>query len=583
MIRKKWASLVFLLALPLFFLGCASHSNKMDEAKVLMRYGEYAAAEEKMSSILGADHDKLLRQVEFGVLSQLKGNYHESLAYLEVADKLADELYTVSFSDLAMRATTNATFTIYRGNIVERVYINYFKMLNYFYLAEESTSGSETKRLLDSARVEARRAMILLDENVYKVGDYDVAEEEKQSIIYKLQQAFTAIDDNVINLKELAFRDNAFSHYIIGTLFEKMGEFDSARVSYERAANLYEKGYTKQYSLDIGSISQAWLDTARMLKARGDKRWRKVASQKLNNAQRVELNKSTKGHGQLIVIQEVDMIAPRGELNLLAKIQGDKLIIRPIPLGTPEQKSYQLAWFYYLYNDKKSLSTEINKIKSKNYMALLNTNNEKKYEKTYDIHSLFKKTLESLGLIEAMTNSGIRLSVPLLYYEDLAIKKSHLEIAGQKKGDLLLVDNISGLAMAQHLVGAQSELINTMAIEALRLVICMQTGAPAAICTLTLAATASADTRSWLSLPYEIRTFRTSMPAGEHELKLVSNAIDFKVEQTEKVNIKAGEVRVIRMRTFVVNPNEPLPKSVQKARDTNKIVIIEVKDSEKMN
>lgn len=570
MIRKKLTGLLVACFSLVLISGCASHSNKMDEAKTLIRYGEYAAAKEEVSQILEADRNRLLKQVELGVLNQLKGDYRESLDYLEKADKLADELYTVSFADLATRATTNATFTTYRGNIVERVYINYFKMLNYFYLAEQSTSRQETQTLLDSARVEARRAMILLDENVYKVGDYEVAEEEKKSAIYKLQQAFAAVNGSVINPKELTFRDNPFSHYIIGTLFEKMGEVDSARVSYERSAKLYEQGYTKQYELDNGSISLAWFDTARMLKASGDKRWRTIANKKLDDAQRAVLSKPTKGEGQLVVIQEVDMIAPRGELNLWVLVQDNRMIIRPIPVGTPKEKAYQLAWFYYLYADKGLLGV-IERIYAEDYVGLVTSD----YEKKLPLPRVLRSTLSSLGLLEAMSTTGIRLSVPLLYYEELPIKRSHLEVAGQNKGNLLLVDNISGLAMAQHLVGAQSELTNAMAVEALRLSVCVNAGGHPMICSLTLASTTSADTRSWLSLPYEIRTLRTSLPAGEHDLKLVSDAKGFQVEQTQKVKIKAGEVQLVRMRTFAVDPDKPLPKNVQKARKAHKIEVTE--------
>lgn len=564
---------VFKLVITCFFLvlvsGCASHSNKMDEAKNLIRYGEFAAAEIEINKQLDADRNKLLREVELGVLNQLKGDYSTSLKHLEVADKLADELYTVSFADLLTRASTNASFTTYRGNIIERVYINYFKMLNYFYLAEAATSRQETQTLLDSARVEARRAMILLDENVFKAGDYEIAEQEKQSVLYKLQRAFAAVNGDVVNPKELIFRDNAFSHYLIGTLYEKMGEKDSARVSYERAAKLFEQGYVKQYQLDPGVISQAWFDTARILKERGENRWRKIAKDKLSTEQQQVLAKSSKGEGVLVVVQEVDMIAPRGELNLWVLMEGNNLIIRPIPLGTLEEQAYQLAWFYYLYADKGLLKI-VERISSKDYAGLLTPNNEKKIT----IPSVLNSTIQSLGLSEAMSTTGIRLSIPLLYYEELPIKGSRLVVNGQNKGDLLLVDNISGLAMAEHLVNAQSELTNAMAVEAMRLSTCIKTGAPPMLCSLAAGSTTSADTRSWLSLPYEIRTLRTSLQEGDYTLKLTSDVGGYQLEQIEEVKIKAGEVHLVRMRTFAVDPNQPLPKNVKKARDASNQVLV---------
>lgn len=558
--------------------ACASHNNKMEDTKTLLRYGEYQAAEKEINKLLSADRNKFLRLVELGVLNQLKGDYNSSLNYLEAADKLADSLYTVSFSDLAVRASTNASLTIYRSNLVERVYINYFKMLNYFYLAEQSTSRQAMQTLLDSAGVEARRAMILLNENVFKTGDYQVAEQEKKSILYKLLQVFSKINGEVINPKALVFRDNAFSHYIIGTLFEKMDEKDSARVSYERAAKLYEQGYVKQYQLDKGTISQAWFDTARMLKARGDRRWRQVANNKLSVAQRKMLNLSTQGQGSLLLVQEVDMVAPRGELNLWAKIENDQLVIRPIPTGNSKERAYQLAWFYYLYADKGLLKV-IEKIKFEQYRSLLTANHEKKIS----IPKALMKVLDSLELIEALSETGIRLSVPLIYYEELPIKSSYLEVMGKNQGRLILADNISGLAMAQHLVSAQSELSNAMAIEVFRLSACVNAGAPAALCVFAAASSSSADTRSWLSLPYEIRTLRTNLTAGKHTLKLVSDVEGYKLEQVQEVNIKAGEVSLVRLRTFAVDPNQPLPKTIQKIRDASTIKVTKTSQTKKRN
>jgi len=530
--------------------GCASHSNKMENAKSLIRHGEYAAAADEISELLNADRNRLLKEMELGVLNQLKGDYLASLEHLNTADKLADTLYTISFSDLATRASTNATFTTYRGNLVERVYINYFKMLNYFYLAEAAASRQETQTLLDSARVEARRAMILLDENVFKTGDYTLAEEEKKSTLYQLQQVFAAVNGSVINPRELIFRDNAFSHYLIGTLFEKLGEKDSARVSYERAAKLYEEGYVKQYKLDKDITTQAWFDAVRMLKARGDKRWLNLADVKLNEEQRKVLNQPVAGQGQLIVIQEIDMVAPRGELNLWVVIQNNRLIIRPIVTGTPKERAYQLAWFYYLYADKGLLGV-IERISAEDYLGLLTSS----HEKILPVPGAMRSALKSTGLLEAMTTTGIRLSVPLLYYKEQPIKTSHLEIKGENKGTLHLADNISGLVMAEHLVNAQSELTNAMAVEALRLSVCVQAGAPAPLCALAAGASASADTRSWLTLPYEIRTLRISLPVGDYKIKLVSEMLGSQIEQVEDVKIKADEVHLVRMRTFAVDPN----------------------------
>lgn len=553
--RLSWVFAFLMLS------GCATHGDKMQAAKDLIKYEEYAAAEVEINKQLDAQRNRLLRLQELGVLSQLQGDYHRSLELLNQADNLADDLYTRSFADLAMRATTNATFTVYRGNLVERVYINYFKMLNYAYLAQEAESRSDKLNYLDAARVEARRALILLNENVHKTGDYSDAEEQKDSVIYKLQRIFALLNGDVINPKELIFRDDAFSHYLIGAIFEALGELDDARISYERSARLYEQGYAKQYHLAPSITSQAWLETSRMLKARQDNRWKSLAQQKLNKQQIQQLNKSDKQQGHLILIQEIDTVAPRGELNLWVILEGNRIAIRPILTGTPKQKAYQLAWFYYLYADKGLIGV-VERIAAEDYLEMLVNVPTKKFP----VPAPMRPLLDSLGLTEAMSTTGIRLSVPLLYYEEQPLQASHLEINGKNLGQLNLAENISGLVMAQHLVDAREELTNAMAIETLRLATCMQTGLPPALCTLAAAATTSADTRSWLSLPYEVRVLSLNLPAGQQELNLITSYQGQPQQQTQTITIQPGKMNLVRMRTFAVDPNQPLPEAVVKAR-----------------
>lgn len=543
---KKITLLAFLLA-TLLITGCASHSNKLEAAKSNLRSGDYLAAEAEFNKHLSAGRNKLLKLVELGVVSQLKGDYQLSLQYLEEAEALADEGYTIKFSDLLVRSTTNATNVTYKSTLVERVYINYFKMLNYFYLAEEANNKQDMLKLLDSARVEARRALTVLDENVFLTGDYEIAAEEKKSTLYKLQRAFAAISGSVINPKELTFRDDAFSHYLIGSLFEKLNELDSARISYQRAARLYEQGYVKQYVLDPQITSQAWFDVARILKLQGDRSWQRLAKQKLNAKQQKQLANLDNQLATLVVIQEVDMVAPRGELNLWARFYGNRLVISPVLAGTNYERAYQLAWFYYLYADKGLLGV-VERLHAEDYIGVLTM----PHEKILPVPQIMRSTFDSLGLTEAMQNTGIRLTVPLLYYEQQPFTGSKLIAAnGNNLGKLILAENIAGLNMAQHLLSAQTELRDALAIEALRLATCMQTGLAPALCTLTLASTSSADTRYWLSLPYEIRTLRLQLPAGEHSFNLVSKLPSgTETKQEFNVNLKAGELQLVRLRSF---------------------------------
>lgn len=562
--RSSWL-VWFLLAVLLS--GCASHADRMTEATTLMRHGEFAAAEERAAAALEGERQRLLRLMEVGVLRHLQGDYLGSNQLLDEADYLADELFTTSTMDLLNRLSTNATRVTYRGMLYERVYIHYYKTMNFLFLAEQAGSRAELERYLDAARIEGRRAQLLLDENLHRTGDYAEAEEEEGRLLNQIMDLYASLNGEVINPRELVFRDNAFTHYLIGSLYERYGELDNARISYERAARTYEQGYARQYDLGEAMTAQAWFDVARILKTQRDTRWQRVAREKLSAEQRRALDQWNPRTGsQLLVIQEVDMMSPRGELNLMMTLQPDtnRLFIRPLTVGTEDQRAYQLAWFYYLYADKGLLNV-IERIRADDYIGLLTM----PHEKTIGVGPL-RSTLDQLGLTEILASTGVRLTVPLFYYYEPPLHSSRLTLTaaqGQAQTQALLdADNLAGLAMAQHLVDAQSELTQAMAIESLRLALCVQTGVPGSLCALTAAATASADTRLWITLPNRIRITRQLLAPGEYELKLRSEAEGFSVEETHAMTLNPGQLHIWRARTFAENPQAAVPDLVTQAR-----------------
>lgn len=545
--------------------ACASHSDRMVEATTLMRHGEFHAAEVRALEALEGERQRLLRFMEIGVLRHLQGDYLGSHQLLDAADHLADELYTRSSTDLLLRLSTNATQTTYRAVIYERVYIHYYKTMNFLHLAEQASSHEELGRYLEAARIESRRAQLLLDTHLQQTGGYAQAEEEQARLLHQIMDLYASLNGEVIHPRELTFRDNAFTHYLIGTLYERFGELDNARISYERAARTYEQGYVRQYDLDPAMTSQAWFDVARVLRTQRDPRWQRVARQKLSVVQRQELERwNPRTHSQLLVIQEVDMMPPRGELNLWMTLDEhrNQLRIEPIPLGTPEQQAYQLGWFYYLYADKGLLNM-IERIRASDYIGLL----KRHHEKTVGVGPV-RPVLDRLGLSEILISTGVRLTVPIFYFDEPPLEGSLLMLSGRttRQAPLLKADNLAGLAMAQHLVDAQSELTQAMAIESLRLAICAQSGMPLQLCALSAAATASADTRLWITLPHHVRLTRQLLPSGDYQLRLVSQAQGFSIDTTQQITLHPGQLHIWRTRTFAEDPQADPPAIVIQAR-----------------
>lgn len=538
------------LMLPVLFLllfilsGCASYAKKTDAVSVAFRQANYTEAGTKLQEILTADRDALLKAMELGLIRHEEGNYRESNRLLEEAYEISENLYGTSITDLLTRSASNATMIPYKSEIFERIYIHYYKMLNYIYLAEEDISRQERDRLLDGVRIEGRRAQTLLDSHLIAAGSYEEAEEDKAKLLNQLLDLFAKLNGEVFNPRELTFRDNAFLHYMIGVMYEIYGELDNARISYERSANVYEKGYVKQYGLSPQMIDQAKFDTARILKTQRDSRWQRVMESLSDTEIKNRIQQYLPGqNAELLVLQEVDMSSPKGELNLLMRLNKNtnELNISPILIGTPEEKAYQLSWFYYLYAPKGILD------------AVQRIHQEGRYNpneirpKTVGIGPLLPVINQIPGLFQAL-ELGVRLAVPLFYYDDAPFK-SHLAVNGKARGVLLDADNIASLHMANTLVQAQSVLTEAMAVEALRLSTCVLTGMPPYGCSLMAASTCMADTRSWLTLPHTIRLKRLTLPPGEYTLRITSENAGFRREDDATVRLEKGDHKIIRKRS----------------------------------
>lgn len=540
--------LLWILLLLAALSACATHSERMDEVHQLVRGGDYAQAQVLTEELLDADRDRLLRLMEVGVLSYLQGDFEASIQQLDEADRLADDLYTRSLSDLMTRLSTNASRTVYRGSLYERVYIHYYKTLAFLGLAETATSAAQLERYLEAARIEGRRAQILLDETRAREGDYQEAERDNERTLVQMMNFFRRLNGDVIHPSELTFRDNAFTHYLIGTLYERFGELDNARVSYERAAQTYAQGYAGQYDLSEGMASQAWLDTARILKQQGDRRWQRLAEDELNATQQKQLADWNPGQlAQLLVIQEIDLIQPRGELNLWMRInpESNRLIIRPLLTGDSRQQAYQLAWFHYLYADR-GLLRAVERLAIEDYFGLITRH----YERSFPLGPL-RSQLDALGLTEILATTGVRLAVPLFYYWEPSIQASELGINQASPQPLQRADNLGGLAMAQHLLDARQEMNQAMAVESLRLLLCVQTGVPPGLCALATSSTVTADTRLWSLLPSEVKISRQILEPGEHQVTLTTQGPGQPNSETRSFRLEAGDLKIWRTRHFI--------------------------------
>lgn len=531
--------------------GCATYGAGLTGAIEDLQKGDYVASEAKLKQALKpTGGDRLLHFLELGIVKHLQGDFEASNALLETASQIAEDLETTLMSDLLLTLMSNPRQGPYPGADFEKVFINYYKALNYFGLAQIALSDEERQAALDGARIESRRLIIRLNAINSRQGTFTEAEDEEKQTFTQLLKLFSALQGNLIDMDRIKYRDDAMAHYLTGITFEMNREYDDARISYQRAATTYEKGFARQYRLDDGMTEQAWFDTIRMMRLAGgyDTEWRRLAQSKLNKERRAELDKWTRDKAQVIVVEHKGLAPHRKEMNLelSANPNIQALQLRPYFHGNDQAK---LAWFYVLYADKGILDAVSNYLDAVEVGYVLNS-----FTKTVNIGPLWQ-TAEELGLVTAI-GSSMRVTVP--YYEPVQpLGYSNLSVGGQSLA-MHKASNPALMAVQEQMTRAGYDIQMALARASLKAITAQSVGKVggsyggllAMAGKLAAQLTDAAETRNWLLLPQEIRLRRVVLEPGEHALTLESQLPTGIQRFDSQVNLQPGEIHFWRVRSL---------------------------------
>lgn len=560
-----------LLVIPLFGLlaGCSTYGENVQSTLDDIRSERYASADNVAKETLSAKgRDRLLYFLERGMIAHLDQRYQDSNRLLETAYQISESLYRTQAEDWLASAMTHPGNASYKGQLYERVYLHYTKMLNYLMLAQQQDAGSKQDSLLDSARVENRRIQILLDDNVFKTGDYKQGKSEQEQLFGKIARVFRQLNGDPVNPDELKFRDQAFAHYVMGALYEQYGELDNARISYERSATLYEEGYAEQYGLDQAMTRQAWADVARVMQKAGgygERRRQLIQIKGLDQAFAPGMAAPAYTHhpekSELLVLQHVDLSPQRKVLNMHLMINSDsrQLVVRPVPLGSRREQREQAAWFYLLYADKGIYNTMRDLFDG----SILSSEGVLANSQATTLQPVWS-LVEDTGLDEVLGNGGVRIAVPYYPIPDTPLASARVTLfsAGGPQEEvssaaMILADSIAMQGLLQQALEAQSDLNSAMAREILRNLAVHEAvkdmGALGVLGgKLLTASTTNADTRNWLSLPHHIRLQRLQLEPGAYRVVLNSETVKGQIIRQEyPVELKAGELEILNLRTFL--------------------------------
>lgn len=490
----------------------------------------------------------VLYNLELAMVKHRAGEYQASVDRFKAIDILENPSFT------------NKILGYYEANHVEKVFQYYYKILNYIALSQ---GGGDNIEFLEKARISARQMRNQLNEISEENESYEERDEKSKEILHKLIRLFDVVRGKYIDKDSLVYREDAWGRYLNGLVFEISGHYDNARVNYEKAAKLYETGYSEQFDL-VNAQSEAWNAVVRLMKKSGNyqDRWPQLATRKLSDGQRAELNSLKNNSAELVLLEHYDLVPERGQLKIRVQIstQDKELILTPQPFGTPAQRHDQRVWFTMLYADNGLLDVIKNYNRGGVFRAAYSALAAKRL-----LLSPVWDVVEDMGIVTALSGPcPVYISVPYFPLERNQPTPSQLFVDGHNIGNFVEMESIAKISMQQQLLSAGTDLQKSLAETMLKVGLTSKVtslGSSDSIwssigtilqCVINSSgALLSHDTRSWLTLPYSIRLKRILLEPGQHTITLRGDSgIDVK---TLEIDMRPGEVMVWNVHSIPQN------------------------------
>lgn len=543
-----WLNVVFLT-------GCATYKQSIDEGLTLAKQGDWQAAESKLEGVLDNSQDQLLYYLEIGTLAQNQGDFQRSNELLEKADQLSDTFFQESFSNRSWALLSNPRQSNYRGNGIERVYISYLKSLNYLALAEQATSSSERLRLNDAALVEVRRIDIKLNEIRAQNPSYqDLDEKENQAFYMKALSWLGDFYTGGRDTDRFLYRDDAWARYIEGLQYEMNSEYDDARISYQKSAELYEAGYAKQYALSGLTAERAWLDTIRMMQKGGfsQDEIQQKSTQKLSSSMQKTLQQYHNGDAELVVLEHQGFIPDKSEMTLLlyADTRAYSLVLEPLHGGGRIEDNDAFRWFTMVYADINPLNLIANYKAGGTWGTISGV-----FTKRIILGSGVWQQLRAAKIDSLLDQQPIRVTVPYYQRYTLDNQQPKLQISGNTRTSSLRMTSLADIAFQEQLAIAQRDIYEGLTRELLRSWLAYQITSQVQddsaalllnfIGQVAVFASSAADTRNWLTLPAQIRLTREPLPSGEYDPSYTVNKQQFSLG---KITLEPNKIKLWNLR-----------------------------------
>ncbi|MBN8703286.1 MAG: hypothetical protein J0M08_09480 [Bacteroidetes bacterium] len=209
---RVYFSFLFIIAcLGILLSGCFSYYERNAVLMTAFEQKNYAKAEEVLSTKKWEKRKKnrLLYYMNKGTILHLQKKYKESNIYFQKADYYIEDFQT-KWALKPVEFVSNPSVQPYRGENFEQLLIHYYSTLNYLQMG-----------MLDEALVECKRMQLKMQ----KITDY-----------YK---------------KENKYSRDAFSHLLLGIIYDAQKDYNSAFIAYRNAYEIYRDDYVRMLNTDV--------------------------------------------------------------------------------------------------------------------------------------------------------------------------------------------------------------------------------------------------------------------------------------------------------------------------------------------
>lgn len=219
---------VFSIATLTLFSSCATYYQKIITFNRNFEKQDYQSAKEyleKNAKLANKKNTAVLYDLNLATVCHLTADYEKSIELFNKADNYYNN-YSTNWGLEAVALLANPNVTPYKLENFEPVMIHFYQALNYIAINN-----------YEEALVECRRM---------------------NEILNNLSDNFKKLN----NAKH--YSQDAFGHYMMGILYETMGDNNNAFIAYRNALNIYRTDYAPMYSVEApDDLKKAVIRTAK--------------------------------------------------------------------------------------------------------------------------------------------------------------------------------------------------------------------------------------------------------------------------------------------------------------------------------